>query len=317
LTAHSAACSGTRIAAIVVAFGPEGSQINALLRVLANECNAVYVMDNGGGRGAVTAVLQADAAIHIVEMDGNKGLGEALNRGFRLAAAAGFDYVTTFDQDSEPAIGQIASLINAMHALTSAGNKVAAVGPRTIDMRGHRRLDHPFVRRRLGWPTATRCTADSECVEADFLITSGSVISMSAYSAVGQFDSGFFVDYIDMEWCFRALERGYRLYGICSVTMSHELSTGVSAHALGMTILGYSAVRRYYYARNVILLLRQPHVATGWKARLLIGLIGRVLLWPAAVRMSNGWISHWSMLIRGIVDGIAGVRGPYPGRSEA
>jgi rhamnosyltransferase len=313
LTAHSAARADTRIAAIVVAFGPDESQINRLIGALADECESVYVMDNGGGRDAITAALQADPAIRIVDMGGNKGLGEALNHGFRLATAARFDYVTTFDQDSEPAAGQIATLINAMHVLASAGNNVAAVGPRTVDVRGRRRLDHPFMRRRIGWPTAARCTGDSEFIETDFLITSGSVISVSAYSGVGQYDPGFFVDYSDMEWCFRALDRGYRLFGICSVTMSHELSTGASARALGMTILGYSAIRRYYYARNVVLLVSQPHVATGWKARLLIGLIGRVLLLPVTVKLSKGWMGHWSMLIRGIVDGIVGVRGPYPG----
>jgi rhamnosyltransferase len=316
LTGHAAARTETRIAGIVVAFNPRETQINTLVNKLAKECEAVYVMDNGGGRETITAALQADAAIRVVDMNGNKGLGEALNRGFRLAAAAGFDYVTTFDQDSEPAVGQIASLMRAMHGLASGGSDVAAVGPCIVDMRGRKATAHPFMRRRMGWPTATRCTGDSGCIETDFLITSGSVISMSAYSGVGQYDPGFFVDYSDMEWCFRALSRGYRLFGICSVRMSHELGTGALVRVLGMTILGYAAVRRYYYARNVILMIRQPHVAAGWKARLLMGLIGRVLLLPAAVRLSRGWMSHWSMLIRGIADGITGVRGPYPGQLE-
>jgi rhamnosyltransferase len=312
LSAQSAARTGTQTAAIIVAFGPDELQINKLISVLAHECKAVYVMDNGGGRDAITGAPQTDAKMHIVDMGGNRGVGEALNRGFRLAAAAGFDYVTTFDQDSEPAAGQIASLISAMEALASTGNNVAAVGPRIVDVRGAKRLDHPFMHRRIGWPTAARCAGDPKYIETDYLITSGSVISMSAYSGVGQYDPDFFVDYTDMEWCFRALSRGYRLFGICSVTMSHELSTGVSASALGITILGYSPIRRYYYARNVVLLLRQSHVAAGWKARLLIGLIGRVLLLPAAVKFSSGWTSHWSMLVRGIADGITGVRGPCP-----
>lgn len=301
-----------RIAAIVVAFGPDKPQINRLIRALAVECKTVYVMDNGGGGDAIEVSPETYAAIHIVDMRGNRGIGEALNHGFRLAAAAGFDYVTTFDQDSEPAVGQITALITALEELESAGRNVAAVGPCIVDLRSATRFEHPFMRRTIGWPTTARCTVGSKCVETDFLITSGSVISMTAYLRVGRYDPDLFVDYTDIDWCFRALARGYRLFGICSVTMSHELSKGLSATAMGLTVLGYSPIRRYYYARNAVLLCRRSHVAIGWKARLLLGLLGRVLLLPVAVKFSTGWTDDWLMLTRGLLDGIRGISGAYP-----
>lgn len=308
----SADPTADRIAAIVVAFGPDELQINRLIRVLALECEAVYVMDNGGGRNTIKVLPEIDAAVHIVDMGGNVGIGEALNRGFRLAGGAGFDYVTTFDQDSEPTVGQITALIKAIEELESEGWNVAAVGPCIVDLRAATRFVHPFMRRTIGWPTTTRCTVGSKYIETDFLITSGSVISMAAYLGVGRYDPDLFVDYTDIDWCFRALAHGYRLFGICSVTMSHELSAGLSATALGLTVLGYSPIRRYYYARNAVLLCRRSHVAIGWKARLLMGLIGRVLLLPVAVRFSTGWTKDWLMLTRGLIDGIRGISGAYP-----
>jgi rhamnosyltransferase len=308
---RSAGPTADRIAAIIVAFGPDELQINRLIRVLVLECKAVYVMDNGGGCDKIKLSPEIGAAIHIVDMGGNRGIGEALNRGFRLAAAAGFDYVTTFDQDSEPDAGQIGALMRAIEELESTGRNVAAVGPCIVDLRAATRFEHPFMRRTIGWPTATHCAAGSKYVETDFLITSGSVISMAAYLGVGQYDPDLFVDYTDMEWCFRALTRGYRLFGICSVTMSHELSAGLSATALGLTVLGYGPIRRYYYARNAVLLCRRSHVALGWKARLLLGVIGRVLLLPVAVKFSTGWTNDWLMLTRGLMDGIRGISGAY------
>ena len=301
-----------RVAAIVVAFGPDKLQINRLIRVLALECKAVYVMDNGGGEDAIEISPEIYAAIQIVDMGGNRGIGEALNHGFRLAAAAGFDYVTTFDQDSEPAVGQITALITALEDLESTGQNVAAVGPRIVDLRAAPQFEHPFMRRTIGWPTTARCTLGSKYIETDFLITSGSVISMAAYLGVGRYDPDLFVDYTDVDWCFRAQAHGYRLFGICSVTMSHELSNGLSATALGMTVLGYSPLRRYYYARNAVLLCRRSYVAIGWKARLLMGLVGRVLLLPVAVGFSAGWTNDWLMLARGLLDGFKGISGAYP-----
>ena len=305
---------GTRssIAAIVVAFGPCAAQLNRLIGVLVTECKKVYLMDNGGGRAAIAAAAEVETAMHIVDMGGNTGIGEALNQGMRLAAAAGFDYVTTFDQDSEPAAGQIRALVNAFEELRSAGTNVAAVGPRIVDLRENGQFEHPFMRRAIGWPTAARCAADSKYIVADFLITSGAVISVAAHAGVGPYDPGLFVDYTDMEWCFRALTRGYRLFGVCSVKMSHQLSGSPPTSAMGMTILNYSPVRRYYYARNVVLLARRSYVAAGWKARLVIGLLGRVLMLPVVRKFSRGWTGDWLMLARGIADGIRGIDGAYP-----
>jgi rhamnosyltransferase len=299
------------IAAVVVAFAPCSAQLNRLIGVLVMECKQVYVMDNGGGREAIAAASEVETAMHIIDMGGNKGIGEALNQGMRLAAAAGFDYVTTFDQDSEPATGQITALISAFEELKSTGTNVAAVGPRIVDLRGGRQFEHPFMRRTIGWPTAAHCPAGANYIATDFLITSGAVISLAAHAGVGPYDPGLFVDYTDMEWCFRALKRGYRLFGICSVTMSHQLSSGTPAKALGMTILEYSPVRRYYYARNVVLLARRSCATAGWKARLMIGLIGRVLMLPVVFKFSRGWSGDWLMLARGIVDGIMGIDGAY------
>jgi rhamnosyltransferase len=300
----------SRTAAIIVAFGPDGFHINRLIGVLARECEAVYVMDNGGGRDAITLTTEIEGVMHIIDMGGNRGLGEALNCGFRLAVAAGFDYVTTFDQDSDPAPGQVKALVCAIRELKSSGRNVAAVGPRIIDRRHSRLTEHSFMRRRIGWPIAADCAVGSQYIESDLLITSGAVISVAAYQEIGEYDASLFVDYTDMEWCFRALKRGYRLYGICAVTMSHELSSGVSATVFAATILNYSPIRRYYYARNVLLLCSRSHVAIGWRARLLVGLFGRVLLLPIAVRFSRGWTSGWFMLIRGIRDGMMGISGP-------
>jgi rhamnosyltransferase len=302
---------GPGVAAVIVAFQPVAAQLNRLIGVLARDCRIVYVMDNGGGRDAVADTPRTHDTVRVVEMGGNEGIGQALTLGFQLAKAAGVKYVTTFDQDSEPQLGQTTRLVSAMERLISSGARVAAVGPRIVDVRNERQFEYPFMRRTSGWPTAVKCASGSEYVETDCLITSGCLIALAAYEVVGGFDSRLFVDYTDTEWCFRARASGYRLYGICAVTMCHELGTGVSSNILGMTVLGHSPIRRYYYARNTVRLLKLWHVTLGWKGRMLGGLIARVLLLPAATKFNTGWTQEWLMLARGIVDGIVGVGGAY------
>jgi rhamnosyltransferase len=294
------------VAAIVVAYRPVHAQIKKLIAVLAQDCAVVYVMDNGGGHDAIADTLRNVPSVRIVDMEGNRGIGAALNFGFQLAKTSGAKYVATFDQDSEPPLGLTAGLVNALEQLASSGVRVAAVGPRIVDLRNAKRFEYAFMRRQAGWPTAVRCSHGSAYVEADFLITSGCLISLSAFESVGPFDQTLFVDCTDMEWCFRARAIGYRLYGVCSATMPHELGSGASARALGITILGHSPIRRYYYARNTVRLLKLSHITIGWKTRMLLGLFARVLLLPIAVRFADGWTKDWHMLLRGAADGFAG-----------
>jgi rhamnosyltransferase len=298
-------------AAIVVAFRPEPAQIGQLVGSLARECQAVFVMDNGGGYAALADMLESTPAVRVVDMGGNRGIGLALNRGFELALLAGSRYVITFDQDSAPPPGMPAQLADAMERLAAQGVRVAAAGPLIVDTRGAHPLQHPFMRRRSGWPRPIVCSSSSELVEADFLITSGCLISLDTYQAVGGFDTDLFIDFVDMEWCFRAQAAGYRSYGICSAVMPHELGMGNSASAFGMTVLDHSALRRYYFARNTLRVVRLPYFSMGWKVRLLLSLLGRLVLLPVVVRFRRGWFQHWRMLIRGVLDGVARVGGAY------
>jgi rhamnosyltransferase len=298
------------VAAIVVGFHPEPAPINRLIRTLLGECAAIYVMDNGGARDAIVAATQMEQALHIVDMSANKGVGEALNRGFALAERAGFDFVTTFDQDSNPARGQVDALFRALHDMLEAGVKIAAVGPRIVDMRSGHTGEHFFRTRSFGWPVASRCSSEGAPVETDFLITSGCLFRVSAFKDVGPFDEGLFVDCTDMEWCFRALERGYSLFGVCRVSMAHELSNGTPTELLGVTVLGYSAVRRYYYGRNSLHLCLRSRATFGWRLRILGGIIVRIILLPVASSFARGWSLQWGMLLRGVVHGVIGVKGP-------
>jgi rhamnosyltransferase len=302
---------GRRTAAIVVAYGPDPSKLNGLLAALAGECGAVFLMDNGGGQAAISS-RGFDESLRIVDMGGNTGLGAALNRGFDLAAEAEFDYVATFDQDSEPGKGQIASLTAVLKQQIARGAKVAAVGPRIVDLREPKLLEHPFMRSVRGWPSAAFCTPGVDIIDVDFLITSGAVISIAAYRDVGPYDAGLFVDFTDIDWSFRALAHGYRLLGVCAVTMPHELGTG-SASAIGIRVISYGPLRRYYYARNAMLLAARKHASAGWKARLTLGVVSRLILLPVAVRFSAGWTRSWTMLVKGFRDGLKGTDGAYNG----
>jgi rhamnosyltransferase len=120
----------------------------------------------------------------------------------------------------------------------------------------------------------------------------------------------YFVDYTDIEWCFRAKSLDFALFGVCRAQMVHELGQGTSRSFFGINLFEYSPTRRYYYARNTVSVARLPYVPLRWKLRLVAGMLLRCLTIAWAPRPdSNSLKMESRMLIRGIVDGMRGVRG--------
>lgn len=296
--------------AVIITYKPDLRQLQSLIATLAAQCTWVFVMDNGGASPIVGNSEYLPLNVRYVDMCGNKGVGAALNRGFELAAGCGSTYVISFDQDSAPGPDMIARLVGVHEQLQAKGVKVAAVGPRFVDHRGGTVIEYPFMRLKSGWPRAVRCGDSSRLVESDLLITSGCLVSLAAYRGIGPFDAGMYVDMTDVEWCFRATFRGFRLYGVCCVTMSHEVGLGKLRTVFGVALLSYSPVRRYYAARNSVHLLRSPYVRRMWKVRMLGGLIARWILLPLAPESGHGRLSEWRMFSKGIWEGLRSVSGP-------
>ena len=45
----------------------------------------------------------------------------------------------------------------------------------------------------------------------DYVITSGSIITIAAYKEIGPFNNEMFIDFIDIEWCLRARKKNLKL----------------------------------------------------------------------------------------------------------
>lgn len=301
------------VAAIIVTFRPEPAALCTLVAALLRDAVPVLVMDNGGGCEALGELASAPG-VHPADLGSNRGIGAALNAGVARARAAGVRLVVFFDQDSAPEPGMIARLAQQFDMLQRAGTRVGAVGPRFVDRRSDPPLEHPFARLpHLLGSAYVRCAAGESLVEADFLITSGCLTSLEVLAEVGGMDETLFVDYTDIEWCFRARARGYRLFGVCGAAMCHELGHGRSRRVLGLTLLEYGPARRYYYARNAIRTLAAPHTEARWKCRILLQLLLRSLLLPAAPRPSGAKLAReYAMLVRGVVHGMRRIGGPAP-----
>jgi rhamnosyltransferase len=178
-----------------------------------------------------------------------------------LARDQGATHLLLLDQDSVPASGMVAAL---MEGFQQPG-PVAAVGPLWRDSRT--REDGFFVRL-ARWGAHKYEPTAGETVPVDFLISSGSSISLTALADIGPFDESLFIEHVDTDWALRAGAKGYRLYGVADARLDHALGdAALSASPLGLRrrrFFLYKPERNYYLLRNSIALWRRHYAPWRW-----------------------------------------------------
>lgn len=231
MTPHPPTC------AVVVTYHPDAA-FPARLALMAAEADLVVVVDNGSAPAALALVrgaVRASPRVRLIENGENVGLAEALNAGVRAAAAAGFGWVLTFDQDTAPLPGMLGTLFAARAAHPNPA-RVGLVGSMPVDAAGVRRYaPGPGA----GYPVG-------------YVVTSGSLMCLAAHAAAGPFRSDYFIDSVDREYCYRLRSRGYHVLRAGRPGMTHVWGTPVRARLGPVALLchAHSPLRRYYMTRN-------------------------------------------------------------------
>jgi rhamnosyltransferase len=97
-----------------------------------------------------------------------------------------------------------------------------------------------------------------------FLATSGSLIDLAAFDRVGPFRADFFIDGVELEWCFRAWSLGLGCYVARDVAIPHRVGGGV-IRAFGLAMPRQPLFRMATYLRNAVYAWRLPHLPLRWK----------------------------------------------------
>jgi rhamnosyltransferase len=304
-----------KIDAVVVTFNPDWGVLSRELALIVHQVDKIWLVDNASNQSLRSLVSDLGLAgkLELVQMAANFGLGAAQNAGIQLARAAGASHVLILDQDSQPMPNMVGRLLAASDRLQSLGVRVAAVAPVYVDRVTGTRSG--FVRLGLLDYKKQFVTPDQGPVEADFVISSGSLIPMSALNEVGLIDEDLFIDHVDTEWCLRALSKGFKLYGIPSAQMFHSLGDKRKRvwFLRWRNVPYHSSFRYYYMLRNGVLLQRRPYIPWKWR-------IGEFMRhWQMLVFFGlwgEGSFKRLAMMVRGLRDGYKGVHGPMPQRHD-
>ena len=293
------------IYAIIVTYHTDLAVLARLIAAVGPQVGHILVVDNGSGSVLVDGMeelLASECAATLIKNSSNLGIADALNQGLDFAGRDGADYVLLLDHDSLPAEDMVATLRSVFESKQRQGINVAAVGPSYTDVKGQHAS--PFVRLDGIRLQRVEC-ADHQTVCVDHLISSGSLISMSALADIGGMESDLFIDYVDTEWCLRAKSKGYQLYGVADAKMSHDLGDGAVSF-MGRKLPLHSPLRYYYLLRNGVWLLRQPWVDFRWR---LMDIRRLFLIYIVYSLFVGERVNNWKMMSRGLWHGLTGNMG--------
>ena len=227
------------ICAVIVTYEPD-SFFESRVRVLCKQVSQVIVVDNSIKKNNANffSDKNLNEYVSIIRNGKNLGLGFALNQGVNFAKSLGFTYVILFDQDSEVYENTISMMCKI--SMSIEDQSVGMLGAAYKSMPDSKSSVISYVKKKG-------------------IITSGSLVPISLFENVGEFRSDYFIDCIDSEFCLRLRKNGYSIYQTSTNLLKHAVGHPINHKIFGLRFLStrHSADRRYYIARNHLVMLRE------------------------------------------------------------
>jgi len=239
------------VCAVIVTYHPSARMVENIPKVLA-QVQELVVVDNGSNANEINLLRAASQALnfHVIENGENLGIAEALNQGILWAKSRGYPWVILFDQDSKITDG----FIDAMFATWKARadrERICSIHPKYIDPATG---NEPLVRRADdGGPVIS--------------LTSGALMPAWIFDRIGLFEAEFFMDHVDIEYCYRIRAAGYLIADSREAVLLHSAGYPKNHTLFGFSFRPshHSATTRYYLSRNRVVVYRK-YLSTfpGW-----------------------------------------------------
>ena len=223
------------VAGMVTLYNSEPAVVKRI-ETYVYQVHRLYVVDNSEcvNHELIRAITDRYPAAEYINNQGNQGIANALNVAARAALDGQFTCLLMMDDDSEAPADLVASLYGIISDPANNTGIVSAQSDATV-----RRNDVQQVLT---------------------TITSGSLLNLRAYQAVGPFLDELFIDWVDHEYCFRLVEHGYRIVIANQVRLRHRLGKVKHKRLLGFLSIrwqSHSPTRLYYKFRNSLYVMNR------------------------------------------------------------
>jgi rhamnosyltransferase len=238
--------SPRNVCAVITSYNPDDG-FKARVSLVAQQVQAVLIVDNGSRVDRQPAIMAAGTIpnVSLLCNDANRGIAAALNQGAQWASQKGYLGVVFFDQDSRVSEQVLPTLLQVWGQFQPS-DPIALIGSNFRNVESGK------------WYAGVAAQAGT-WHDTDVVLTSGSLLPLSSYRAIGPFREEFFIDSVDIEYCFRARAKGYRIIQSLQPTMEHSAGHPTPHRFFGRMVwaVNHNPQRCYYMTRNPIVLARE------------------------------------------------------------
>lgn len=221
---------------VLVTYKPDRALLEKVLKSISSQVRRVVIVDNGS---FLNFDLLGD--IKLISLIDNKGISFAQNLGIKDCINAGADYILLSDQDTVYPYNYVSSML----PLFEENHSACVIVPKFHD--GMKKNSDGFIAiKPIIFQQFFPVSGQHEIFQA---IASGKILKASVLEDIGLMNEDLFIDWVDLEWCWRARAKGYKIIGNADVIIQHQL--GDMSKDLGFREVNLrSPMRHYYITRN-------------------------------------------------------------------
>lgn len=214
------------VGSCTVLYNPNESVLTNL-NSYSNFVDVSVVVDNSDTKNEISQSLKNDPNFIYIDMDGNKGIAAALNKGIEYLNSKNIDFALTMDQDS---LFPTKYYQDIMKLVNKYKTDYSVIGLNFNQENGG--LD--------------------EIIEVPYWITSGNFVNISDFMSVGGFMNELVIDYVDFELGYKFKKNGFKICYLKNFSLKHTIGNPIEIHLFGKTYyaMNHSPIRYYYRYRN-------------------------------------------------------------------
>ncbi len=242
-----------RIAAYITAY-QDVDAVKKCITAIQNQSypvEKIYIIDNS--TIPLSSQINSHPKLIFDHHPENIGIAEGLKISIAWSIQENYDFLWTFDQDSEPIPNALFSLLTTYERLTSQNVNLGLIACLPIDKETEYEL-HGLLFDRYRFKMAHLSQRTKNYYECDVVITSGSLMVMSAVKTIDLFTTDLFIDGVDWDLCLKLKKQGYQIYIDQNAILHHHYGQSSSIHLPFLKrqflISQYSSLRYYYICRN-------------------------------------------------------------------
>ena len=214
------------VGSCTVLYNPNESVLTNL-NSYSNCVDVSVVVDNSDTKNEISQSLKNDPNFIYIDMDGNKGIAAALNKGIEYLNSKNIDFALTMDQDS---------LFPTKYY------------PNILELVNKYKTDYSVI----GLNFNQDNSGLDKIIEVPYWITSGNYVNISEFMSVGGFMNELFIDYVDFELGYKFKKNGFKICYLKDFSLKHTIGNPIEIHLFGRTYyaMNHSPIRYYYRYRN-------------------------------------------------------------------